>query len=174
MVNRLGGVEALLMNGVTPIGLGTELATDAPTGQGLLYVGPGAVLADDPIGVLSGARSLSKYRSEVGSTTPIPVAAVATREDGSPRIVAVGDSDWLLNSALPYYSNRSFLLNSVHWLLGNSWALAERDRTELSSTVALSDDDLKLAMALMVLSAQLLLLMGLVAVYRRRVGEQCS
>ena len=84
-------------------------------------------------------------------------------QGGSP-LVAYGDSDWLLNAAFDYYSNANLALNSLQWLAGNEWALAERVRTELSASVAMSEKNFSCMMILTIVAVEALALVGVLRV----------
>lgn len=167
VVNKLGSSKALLFNIAAPV-RPVPNPESQYSSQELVWVSPRSISDSEVMLLLSGQKPLPP---EPASSTlpPLAVAAVAENPSSGSRAVLIGDSDWVLNAALPYYANQNFALNATHWLLGHSWALVERARTEFSATVAVSDRDLTRMMILTVLIVEALLF---VALYRyRRASE---
>jgi ABC-2 type transport system permease protein len=164
VTNGIVGARAVVMNVAAPITFASGGDQTHPSTV-LLSASNGSVPADDLMGLLGGRRTFAETLSLEGAPAEPPVLAAAISDrNATPRIILVGDSDWLLNAAFDYYSNRDFALNCGQWLVGNSWALVERARTELSATVAVSPERYLQLLLATILLAEGLILFGLVGV----------
>jgi ABC-type uncharacterized transport system involved in gliding motility auxiliary subunit len=84
------------------------------------------------------------------------------------RIVVFGDSDWITNSFLGYYSNRDLALNTVSWLLGEEGGVTIRPRTMKSSLAPITARSFNQLLAFSFVVPELILLFGLYVWWRRR------
>jgi hypothetical protein len=159
VTNRLSGSNSVLMNTAAPVGIPSEPATEYSVRE-LLFASAGSGAEPDIIPLLTGKRDIASVPGGREEVSLALGAAAESARDGS-RLVVYGDSDWLLNSAFEYYSNANLALNSLQWLAGNEWALAERVRTELSASVAVSEKNFSLLMSLTILGVEALALVGL-------------
>jgi|GEM_PF-4394866 len=78
-----------------------------------------------------------------------------------------GDSDWLLNSAIDYYSNSALALNSFLWLLDRTWSLVPHSTQSQNESVAVTASEFQRLMLVTVLGIEFLALAGIAWCARR-------
>ncbi|MBX7143777.1 MAG: hypothetical protein K1X79_04950 [Oligoflexia bacterium] len=159
IVNKLGLSRATIMNVVAPCKAGSA-ATSSYKSDNILWTSADSASDSRILELLNGQTSLSSAFIGKNNSDPIAVAVAVTTQAGAPIAVAVGDSDWVLNSAFDYYSNRDLALNCLQWLLGNDWALVARARNEVNSAAALSSAEFQRFGTAAVLMAEALMLLG--------------
>lgn len=84
------------------------------------------------------------------------------------RLVVVGDSDWLLNSAINALSNRDLALNLVNWVVGEEGGISIRPRSIKSSIAPMAQSTYLTLLASSFLIPELLLILGLMVWWNRR------
>lgn len=162
ITNQLDRSKVVIMNGVTPLSV---LESAAVVPQPLCFASPGSVFEPRALEVLNGTLLPSTTGDPMAPA--LPLAFAVSTASGQPRAVVVGDTDWILNGAFDYYSNRAFALNSMHWLLGNSWALKQRTKTVYTEAVALSVAQFRSLVVLTAVGLEVMLFLGIALVARR-------
>ncbi len=162
ITNRLDASKVVIMNGVTPLLPRDRTSRASP----LFFASPGSIQELRALEILNGTHVPTGSNPNPDSPS-IPLAVTVVDSANAPRAVVVGDTDWLLNGALDYYSNRSLALNSIHWLLGNNWALMTRATSVFSQSVAVSAGQFRNLVIASVLVVELLILGGLLRLWQR-------
>ena len=76
------------------------------------------------------------------------------------RVVVFGDSNWIRNQHINYYSNKDIFLNSIHWLAGDESSIKISSRSFVTSLEPLSQETLLTMLVSSFLVPELLLLWG--------------
>lgn len=84
------------------------------------------------------------------------------------RVVAFGDSDFILNESLSSYANRDLILNAINWAVGEEGGLTIRARSIKASVAPLTRDQLLGILSSSLIVPELLLLFGLYVWWRRK------
>jgi ABC-type uncharacterized transport system involved in gliding motility auxiliary subunit len=143
------------------------------SGTELMRTGAGAWGETD----LEGVFKSSPPRAEQGEGDflgPVPVAAAiewgtsGEAEERAPgRLVVVGDTDWLLNANLHWFSNQDLGLNLIGWLSEIEAGVTIRPRALRTSLVTISRSSYLFIVVVSLLVPELLLLVGLCIWYWR-------
>ncbi|MBN8550286.1 MAG: Gldg family protein [Deltaproteobacteria bacterium] len=163
ITNTLGSARAVIMNSIATFRL--EPASNADvTAREILFSSAGSYVENDVVAATTGRKSFSTKASE---TEGLAVGAVVELQQ-KPALTVYGDSDWVLNSALEFYSNYDLALNSLQWLAQRDWALTPRTKRKYAASVALSGQAFTQVMVGTVLLAQAILLFGILSCRRPR------
>ena len=87
------------------------------------------------------------------------------------RVVVFGDSDWILNDGLGYFSNRDLVLNTINWMVGEEGGITIRPRSLKASIAPIASGTFKLIFALSLLVPELILVYGLFVWWNRKTAE---
>ncbi|MBI3010866.1 MAG: GldG family protein [Candidatus Omnitrophica bacterium] len=98
-----------------PLARSLRPATPAPEG---LTVTPLALTSADGWGETQTTVEPFQFTEGQDLTGPVPIATASERTTPArTRLVAIGDSDFIINAQLGNIGNRDFLLGAIHWLV---------------------------------------------------------
>lgn len=161
LTNRLDRNRVLIMNGAVSVSALPEAAHVLP----LFYASPGSRTDSATLDILNGVKSPTLAGDR---ETPLLALGLAVESDsGTPRAVVLGDTDWILNAALDYYSNRALALNAVHWLLDQTWALQMRATSPFNQSLALSEREFRTLISGVLVFFEVVFVLGGLGLFRR-------
>lgn len=122
--------------------------------------------ADDVSGPVTLAMSYEKKIQESGAKK----GETDHKFEKVSRVVAFGDSDWIVNANLHVFSNRDLFLNSINWLAGEEGGYTIREGAMRASQAPITRASYMLILLTSFLAPELILLFGLSVWWKRRAG----